>query len=109
MCFRYLIVNYPYSNFTISQRSFTAIGSHGPNLTKIHAEVGSSLDGPFPQIVFGILTIFTILGFLVLTPFYIFYAIPGIIISALFDKPRARRIEKRQKELEKLWGKIHGD
>jgi hypothetical protein len=109
MCFRYLIVNYPYNNFTISQRSFTPIGSHGPNLTRIHAEVGSSGDGPFPNIVIGIVAIFAIFGYLVAIPYLLFYAIPEIIISALFDKPRARRIEKRQKELEKLWGKIHGD
>jgi hypothetical protein len=109
MCIRYLIVNYPYNNFTISQRSFTPIGSHGPNLTRIHAEVGSSLEGLFPQIVFGIVTLFTIFGFLVSVPLFLFYIIPEIIISVLFDQPRTRRIEKRQKELEKLWGKIHGD
>lgn len=94
-------MDYERNNFTLGQCAFPPAGAFLPNATIIDW-YGGGIPGLGPATVF----LFTVLvglwvGFTVVS------GLPSLLLRWFLEAPRARKLERREEELERLWKEIH--
>jgi hypothetical protein len=101
--YSYLIVDYERNNFTLGQCVFPPAGALLPNATIINWNHGFG-GVPGPGFVF-LAFVMILLG--LLGGIFILSQLPSLLMRWLLETARARKLERREQQLERLWMEIH--
>jgi hypothetical protein len=99
----YLIVDYERNNFTLGQCVFPPAGALLPNATIINwnRELNIIAWSWFNFFVFGMILLGLLGGIFILSQ------LPSLLMRWLLETARARKLERREQQLERLWKEIH--
>jgi hypothetical protein len=94
-------VDYERTNFTLAQCEYPSPGAVLPNATIINWYRGGVAGPGLTFVILGILFLFLVAGGLILC------MVPSFLMRLFLRRPRARRLKRREQQLELLWKEIH--
>ena len=94
-------MDYERNNFTLGQCVFPPAGALLPNATIINWHRGSVAGPGMTSIIIGIF----LLGFL--GWIFTLSQLPSLLMRWILETARARKLERREQQLERLWKEIH--
>lgn len=94
-------MDYERNNFTLGQCAFPPAGTLLPNATIINWYRGTTAGPGLAIFVFGMALIGLLGGIFILSQ------LPSLLMGWFLETPRARKLERREQQLEHLWKEIH--